>query len=579
MTRCTYTETRLRALLDGELETAEHTRVLAHLESCDRCADAFAQMQCVTSMLQELPVEEVPDHFATSLQVRLARHRTERAAALKRRERFRLPLQWPRSWRLAGGLSTVVAAAALCVVLLGSGIRASEVARRAELSWSQIQNYGCVFVSKGVYQGQDRSFTQRQFYRKSGEFRLDTGQDYPLTTYVLKDRIIHYLPGGRWDGNGPLCIIRPRVDDRGALPFPFGVTWQNGGNVSLDQLIRQLNENRNAELVGEEKVGERTCYRLRLSAVPEGGTDRDQYELWVDKESFIPRRVSWYRDEQNHIVTEAQNLEVNYDVLPAGTFEFQIPAGARVIHGDVDPHLLAMPFIPARPAAFDESPTISASEEAWKRSGAVQFPVLMPERLPEGFRLVRVRRKLGRWIDAHWIRQEKDGAYQMIKLVEQDTRLEGWKQPAGAAEVNLGSKEVPQQAWLVTGTVPYAYSTLTWQRGDTRCTLFAAGLNGEEVQQIARSAAAVTAPSRPLVVERSVHRAIRSRGEPSALPTDLAAEESAEVRVTPLDGSTEPASAQPPMMPEMSDEDRGMGQPTAPVSSREGAVPGTAAVK
>ena len=30
----------------------------------------------------------------------------------------------------------------------------------------------------------------------------------------------------------------------------FGVTWQNGGNVSLDQIIRQLNQNRDAELLG-----------------------------------------------------------------------------------------------------------------------------------------------------------------------------------------------------------------------------------------------------------------------------------------------------------------------------------------
>jgi hypothetical protein len=369
------------------------------------------------------------------------------------------------------------------------------------------------------------------------------------------------------------------VEEGGALPFPFGVNWQNGGNVSLDQLIQQLNANQDAELVGEEKVGEHTCYRLRLSTAPQPGAARDQYELWVDKESFIPRRVSWYRDEQNHIVTEAKNLEVNYNVLPAGTFEFQIPEGARVIHGDVDPHLLAMPFIPARPVAFDKAPAASASEEAWKRSNAVPFPVLMPERLPEGFRLVRVRRKLGRWIDAHWIRQEKDGAYQMIKLVEQDARLDGWKQPAGAVEINLGTKDTPQQAWLVTGSEPYSYSYLTWQRGDNRCTLFAAGLSADEVRQIAQSTVKVSAPSRPVAVERSVHQPIQSRGEPSALPAELNAEESAEVRVTPLDAPAEPASGQPPMMPEMSDEDRGMGQPTAPVPSRENGGSNTATVK
>lgn len=563
MTPCAYTESRLRGLLDGELEAAEQAKVLAHLDACGPCSDVLARLQAVTTLLSEIEPDEVPDHFTASLQVRLTRHRAARAKSLRRWAWLRQFGNLRPRLRWAGGLTTVAVSAVVGVMLLGSGIRASEVARRAEVSWSQVRNYGCRFESRGMYQGQPRVFTQSQFFRKPGDFRLDTEQDYPLTTYVTRDRIIHYLPGGKWDNVGPLCIIRPRVDDHGALPFPFGVTWQTGGNVSLDQLIRQLNENDDARLVGIENVGNHPCYRVQFTAVPAGGTERDRYDLWVDKSSFIPRRVSWYRDENNHIVTEARDLQVNYDVLPAGTFDFRIPTGARVIHGDVDPHVLAMPFVPPRTAAFDQDPVASAQEEGWRRSTAVPFPVEMPEYLPEGFRLIRVRRKYGRWLDAHWIRKhgEQD---QIIKLVQQDARLEHWKPVADAIELNLGTRARPVPAWIVTGEAPYRYAYITWQRGDNRCTLFAAGLSQEEVTRIARSMREVRAPSRPVLNQTAVTRSIRSRGEPSALPTEPITEEYVETRTMPIETTVpDTAADQPPMMPEMSDEDRGMSAPAA----------------
>jgi len=575
MTRCAYTETRLRGLLDGELDASEQARVLAHLDACGLCSDAFARMQAVSALLQQVEPEEVPDHFSASLQVRLARHRAERSSARKRSSWLQASWNTLPRFRLAGGLASVAVIGVISAMLLGRGIGATEVAQRAELSWGQIRNYGCKFVSQGVYQGQVRTFTQRQFFRKPGDFRLDTEQDYQLTTYVTRDKIIHYLPGGEWDKSGPLCIVRPRTEAHGALPFPFGASWQTGGNVSLDELIRQLNENDDATLLGTEKVGEQDCYHLQFTAVPAGGSKRDRYDLWVDKQNFIPRRVSWYRDEQNQIITEARDLQVNYDVLPAGTFDFQIPKGARVIHGDVDPHVLAMPFIPERPELFDTQPTVSANEEGWRRAGSVPFRVVMPDYLPDGFRLVRVRRKSGRWLDAHWIRKSGE-TDQIVKLVEQDARLENWKPPVGAVELNVGTQRSPQTAWMASGTVPYEYAYVTWQRGDNRCTLFAAGLSQAEVERIVRSMGEVTSPTRPVSSARTAHRSIRSRGEPSTLPTELEGQEVVEIRSAPEAPAVEPPSDQPPMMPEMSDEDRGMGTPMT-THSREGSSTAPAA--
>lgn len=571
MMRCAYAEGRLRALLDGELESAESRKVLSHLEECSRCAEAYSRLQGVMALLQDQELEDAPDHFSAQLQVRLSRQRRSRTQAgnsrgdAPRRERGSLwPARWTPPWRWLGGLTTAAATLAVCLLALSlQNIGAAEVARRAELSWSQIRNYGCDFVSNGVYQGQARVFQQKQFYRRrgaKGEFRLDTSQDYPLTTFVYADRVVHYLPGGDWEGKGPLVIVRPRRERDEALPFPFGVTWQSGGNVSLDQLIRQLNENQDAELLGKERVADHECYHLRFSAVPPGGQQRDQYELWIDQDSFLPRRVSWFRDAQNRIVTEAQNLQVNNVVLPAGTFDFRIPDGSCVVYGDVDPHLLALPYLPARQASYDLDPVASARFEAWARSRSVPFRVLSPRWLPDGFKLVRVRRKQGRWLDVHWIRESASGVNQVLKLVEQDARTGPGEELEGARKVDLGEGKHGAGGELVRRTEPYAHAYLTWVRGNTRCTLFAAELPVEQILRIARSMAGVSAPALDARVARTPRKRSPGPGvtEPSLLPGEPESTTQPEAAVSAE--TPGPSPEQPPMMPETSDDDRAASQ-------------------
>lgn len=553
MIRCADAGSRLRPLLDGELEERERRRVLLHLEACPHCRGEYARMQAVVGLVQDLTPEDAPAHFMPALQLRLARHRRERAA---RRRWFSLPaIPWRAG--LAGGLSTAIVAGA-CALLLIPRMSAAEVARRAAITWSRIRNYGCDFVSQGVYRGQARTFVQRQFWRRPGEFRLDTGQDYPLSTFISAEEIRHYLPGGAWRGRGPLVIVRPRGAGQDVVPFPFGVTAQSGGNVSLGQLIRQLDENRDARLLGNERVGERDCYHLQFTAVPAGATQADRYELWVDAESFLPRRVSWFHDGENHIVTEARQLQVNFDVLPAGTFEFRTPGHAFVIRGDVDPHVFALPM----ESRAEHEPLSATREEAWARAAAVGFPVLAPGWLPDGYRLVRVRHKADRWVDMHWIREDEQGG-RVIKLVQQDAAAPAPADAAGGEKVNLGTRARPLLARLVRREVPYAAATLTWVQGKTRCTLFAAELPTSVLLRLARSLAEVTPPA-PEITVTETHGAGES---PSALPPDMPGTEAegaapeAETGGAPREG--DPMPEQPPMMPEMSDEDR-LPAPTIP---------------
>jgi len=556
MTRCNYVEARLRALVDGELAQDEQRKVLSHLDGCACCRGAYARTHSMVAMLQDQEPDEVPAHFSAGLQVRLARHRRERAGS---RQRFawvdalRSRLHVRPMWGVLGGVGTVAAVAAVCVLFLSRGIGAEEVARRAELSWQRIRNYGCTFESRGVYRGQVRTFTQKQFFRKNGpngEFRLDTGQDYPLTTFVYADRVVHYVPGGEWRGKGPLVITWPRKEGKSALPFPFGITWQSGGNISLDQIIRQLNENQDAELMGEDAVGGIECYRLRFTAVPPGGSERDRYELWVDKESFLPRRVSWYRDRDNHIITEAKSLEVNYKTLPTGTFDFQMPEGAFYVDGDLDPHVLALPFLENERENFDADPIEAASAETWKRTRSVAFPLLTPSWLPDGFQLVRVRRKVGYWVDVYWMRVPQQGPAQILKLVEQDGRTDPPADVRDGRPVNLGTADGPLPGLLVQGKEPYPHLYVTWRQGRTRYTLFASGIGLADVKRMARSMTTVSAPA-PRIAATARTSSVEFNGEPSAVPSET--EETPASPAPAPSGDTPIAADQPPMMPDMAD--------------------------
>jgi len=556
MTRCAFVEARLRSLIDGELSLGESTRVLAHLEACAACRQAYAQTQAVVSMLQETELEDAPAHFTASLQVRLAGLRSARAASRNRFAWLRPVGQWSRR-RWAGGLTTAALALSLTAFLLTQGIGAAEVARRAEQSWSTVRNYGCVFVSRGVYQGKPRVFTQRQFFRRPDEFRLETAQDYPLTTFVFPNQVIHELRGGDWEGKGPLVIIRPRREGEQALPFPFGVTWQGGGNVSMDQLIRQLRENEDAELLGTEPVGGQECYHVRFEAAPPGGHTRDQYEMWIDKTNFLPRRVSWYRDAENHIETEATELQVNNTVLPAGTFNYQAPEGAFIIRGDVDPHVFALKPDGGRPARFDYAPISSASHEVWERRRSVPFRVFAPEWLPEDFKLVRVRRAQGRWVDMYWIRDRGADASQVVKLVEQAPGATLDADLLKGELVNLGTERQPMLGRLLRRTEPYDHTYVTWIQGGTRFTLFAAELELADVKRIARSMARAMPPPRPVFFTSAGPISTPSPGEPSVAPTEEEGLLSSEPALDePLPAPATAETEQPPMMPEMADDDQ-----------------------
>lgn len=552
--RCAGVQSALRAFVDGELGLEESRAVVDHLQHCPTCRDREVRVRLVASTVQSLPPVDPPPHFAAALQVRLARRRRPASLFARLRSLGCTPGR-PRRW--AGGLATA-AGIALAALVLTPRLGAAEVAERAGRTWLAIRNYACTFESRGIYQGQPRAFQQRQFYQRPGSFRLETRQDYPLVSYVWEDRVLHYLPGGTWRGRGPLVIVRPRSGNRDELPFPFGVAWQHGDNISLDQLIRRLGEGSGVELVGREEVSGRTCHHLRLPGPPATSSTLDRYELWIDAETFLPRRVSWYRDAQNAMVTEALDMQVN-GVLPEDTFEFQAPEGSVTIRGDVDPHVLALPRsgAPAGQAlhsepGFTADPVGSARLEAWARRRDVPFTVHMPAWLPDGFELLRVRRQLGRWVDAYWIRPGPDGrAGDVLKLVERHSAGPLPPEP-GARRVELGTRRNPLTGYLQARLRPYPYVSIAWERMGTLCELSAANVDEGDLLRIARSMAPLaSAPAGWRAAVGSTGESAPAR-DPSVLPSPLsvAAERAGPAEAEPrYSGPQVGGNTAPPILP------------------------------
>lgn len=522
---CSDVRLLLRPLLDGELDEVRQRRVLDHLEGCSDCDRMRCDFASLIGALQSLEPEDAPPHFTPALQVRLASHR-RRAAS-------------PRRLRWVTASAAILSVAAAFVLLAPRGLNAADVARSARMSWSQVHNYGAEFQSIGRYQGRSRIFRQRQFFRRPGEFRLDTRQDYPLSTFVYDDRVVQFLPGGSWKGRGPLVIVRPRREGETALPFPFGVTWQLGGNLRLDQIIEQFNENRDARLVGEDRIADRECFHVEFTSAPPGGSQQDRYELWLDKEHFLPRRVSWYRDADNYVQTDAQDLQVNYAVLPDGTFDFKPPAGSCILQGEVDPHAVALPLSPD--SGF--GPTDAAERAAWARRKSFAFKPVAPGWVPSGYEFLRVWRRGKRYLDMHWIREDRSGVFQVLKLVQQDLSVHS-QRPVGLP-VSLTSQRGRSDASLYERSEPFPHAVLEWVVGRTRCTLYAVGLSRPQLLRLARSVRQIRDPSRTLPPERSPLTGEFVLSEPAANQT---------ASIEPDGGFVQAAAShteEPPMMPDM----------------------------
>jgi outer membrane lipoprotein-sorting protein len=484
---CGYVEGRLRAHIDEALLPAEQMLVTLHLEACARCRAERARMAAVVRELRSLPEVEPPPHFTVEMRVRrTSLGRTSRFSNRGDKEirRSGLGERRPRwRWRYAavGSLATAIVA---LVLLSEPLIVAAELVGRVQESWARLQSYSCTFVTEGLYRGQPRRFVQRQWFRKPNLFRLETSEHFPQTTYLEPRRVTVVIPGARWEGK-PIAILRPRHPKETDLPFPFGSAWPDTADITIDALVRQLQKQQGGEILGTEPVLGKECYRLRFEARAPMASRVTHYLMWIDRDTFLPLRVRAEIDAENHSVTEAMDLHVN-DMLPAGSFHYDPPAGTFVVRGDVEPFVFALGLEAARSRWLARDPLQSASAEITHLQPRLPFRPLAPRYVPDGFRLLRVRSSRGRWLDAYWI-DAVDG--RVIKLVQQVAVAPDPPEVAGGRSVPAVRSGLGHEVILASGKTPYVYDHLAWRQNGVLVLLATADLPREEALRVARSLA------------------------------------------------------------------------------------------
>jgi outer membrane lipoprotein-sorting protein len=424
----------------------------------------------------------------------------------------------------------------------------AEIAQRAEFSWARVRNYRCELVTRGTLQGRDREFRQRTWFMKPGLYRFETNQDYRLVTIVDEQAVRHYIPGGDWEGRGPLVIVRPRTEHGAQLPFPFGVTWPSGSNTTVDTLIDQLRATRDATLLGSEALRGQDCYRVQFTNPTVPGRPPEDCTMWLARQSALPLRIERRRDAENATVTEAVNLQFNDDLLPSSTFELKAPQGAFVIHGDVDPHVFALKPRERAPW-FDRDPLLATRYQVALRMTDLPFTAMVPEHLPAGYRLVRARRAKGRWLDIHWIDDRHGPAARVMRLQEQAEAVEDPAETRDGQLVNLGTALEPLPARVKQGSAPYPHCYVSWRDQGTLLTLCSAELGLEETLKVARSVRAA-----PRVLP-SLDSIFVGPPAPSRIQaSDPSSPEAPSAPVTP-EGGPLPSCSDPPMMPEMPEDE------------------------
>ncbi|SNQ59144.1 DUF4367 domain-containing protein [Candidatus Methanoperedens nitratireducens] len=144
----------------------------------------------------------------------------------------------------------------------------------------------------------------------------------------------------------------------------------NPSQADYGKIIKDMLKRNDIKMPGSEKIGDRDTFILEL--VPKNLTNATFFinqKLWVDKETWMPLRMETFdKDGKLMMTMEYRNVEFNTGI-PDSEFEFKIPQGAKIVTKEITP------------------PKETTLDEA---RGAVNFTVVAPEYLPEGYILDKV---------------------------------------------------------------------------------------------------------------------------------------------------------------------------------------------
>lgn len=141
------------------------------------------------------------------------------------------------------------------------------------------------------------------------------------------------------------------------------------GQIDYVEIINDFLNETNVSVVGVEEIDGRSAYLLETSLKEneEGIQLFDEIKLWVDKETWLPLRYEIYDSDGAQVLKmEIHDLEVNTGISDS-EFVFEVPEGATVKAMDLNSYGI---------------PGDMTLEEAKEH---VQFEILVPEDLPEGY--------------------------------------------------------------------------------------------------------------------------------------------------------------------------------------------------
>lgn len=191
----------------------------------------------------------------------------------------------------------------------GQGITATEIVRKADEKWNG---------EKSSYTVMSMTIVRPTWQRTLELLSWSLGNDYSLAfiTAPAKEKGQSFLKrkSEMWSWNPSISRIIKLP------PSMMSQGWM-GSDYTNDDILRESSvvNDYTHTLEGEENIGDRLCYKIRLQAKDGAGVIWGHQLWWVDKQDFIALKAELYDEDDYLVRTETASDIKTMDgrVLPA----------------------------------------------------------------------------------------------------------------------------------------------------------------------------------------------------------------------------------------------------------------------
>ena len=163
-------------------------------------------------------------------------------------------------------------------------------------------------IDKASYADSTRMKLSQKVITPSGDTRTFkilsytmNGNEKSLTHYVGPEQVRGIKILGLRDGND-IWSYFPRTNRTRKLASSAKKRKVQGSDFIYDDMAQgKMVKQWKGKLLGEEKLGENTCFKLELYPTDEGPQSYKRIIVWVDKVQHTPYRIDYY-DEDNYLL-------------------------------------------------------------------------------------------------------------------------------------------------------------------------------------------------------------------------------------------------------------------------------------